>query len=50
MESMEFIRPGQLLRFLNEADLGVVIAHTGTIGGFADQNMVITGESQSVGY
>lgn len=48
MESMEFIRPGRLLRFLNEADLGIVVAHTGTIGGFAGENMVITGDSQSV--
>lgn len=48
MESLEFLPSGQLLRFLNHADLGTVIPHRGVIGGFKDKDLHITGESQPV--
>ncbi|KAH7969572.1 hypothetical protein HPB52_019722 [Rhipicephalus sanguineus] len=48
MESLEFLPSGQLLRFLNNADLGTVIPHKGVIGGFKDTDLHIIGESQPV--
>lgn len=48
MESMEFIRSGQLLRFLNHADMGTVIPDTGIIGGFAESDLPIVGDNQPV--
>lgn len=48
MESMEFIRSGKLLRFLNHADMGTVIPETGIIGGFAESDLPIIGDNQPV--
>lgn len=48
MESMEFIRPGMLLRFLNHADMGTVVPESGIIGGFADRDLPIVGDTQPV--
>lgn len=50
MESMEFIRSGRLLRFLNHADMGSVIPDTGIIGGFADSDLPIVGDNQPVSF
>jgi beta-sarcoglycan len=48
MESMEFIRTGRLLRFLNHADMGMVIPDTGIIGGFAESDLPIVGDNQPI--
>ncbi|XP_067134188.1 beta-sarcoglycan [Centruroides vittatus] len=48
MESMEFIRPGLLLRFLHHADMGRVLSSSGIIGGFAEKDLPIIGDSQPV--
>lgn len=50
MESMEFIRSGRLLRFLNHADMGTVIPDTGIIGGFAESDLPIVGDNQPVSF
>lgn len=50
MESMEFIRSGRLLRFLNHADMGTVIPDTGIIGGFAESDLPIIGDNQPVSF
>lgn len=50
MESMEFIRTGRLLRFLNHADMGTVVPDTGIIGGFAESDLPIVGDNQPVRY
>lgn len=50
MESMEFIRSGRLLRFLNHADMGTVIPDTGIIGGFTESDLPIVGDNQPVSF
>ncbi|EEC13237.1 sarcoglycan, putative, partial [Ixodes scapularis] len=45
MESLEFLPGAQLVRFLNNADLGRVILHKGVIGAFKDSDLTITGNA-----
>ncbi|XP_015919864.1 beta-sarcoglycan isoform X2 [Parasteatoda tepidariorum] len=48
MESMEFIRYGKLLRFLNHADMGTITPDTGVIGGFSDSDLPIIGDNKPI--
>ncbi|KAM7291054.1 beta-sarcoglycan [Ixodes scapularis] len=48
MESLEFLPGAQLVRFLNNADLGRVILHKGVIGAFKDSDLTITGNAHPV--
>ncbi|CAN7937689.1 unnamed protein product [Ixodes hexagonus] len=46
MESLEFLPGAQLVRFLNNADLGSVILHKGVLGAFKDSDLTFTGNNQ----
>jgi len=49
MHGLEFVSPHRLLRILKYADMGQVMVHNGTVGGFAKRDLHLTGvASQSV--